>query len=382
MNNTRIAAIASLTFAGAVLLVSAIPATITAADWRLEIGNRSLYESNIFHSFADTLETDAYLDVLEARVAWRGRPAARFRHTVSAQADLDLYPAYSGRNKSSFGVAYVPSWRYYKNGELSLEAEIGRRNKDLIDDAGQVLARTLEKWELDVTATHSYDVGRLRTEVTGGYHLDDYDERETLAADGVTSVRLMSYDYDAFTWGVDARFRLSPRIDIRAGYDGEKRSYEERRTYTVRYGAFAGRPHEIREFTENTFDLGAAWKFLGRNTVSAEVEFARRKENFENFYGFDQRQYQASLTLYPATRHKSTVSFRFKNKDYENYWNSSIGRANRVWVDYADFEIEHEYRLSDLVTLGVYAVNFNKVSNDRMFDYHNFTAGTSIRFAL
>ena len=349
--------------------------------WHLEAGNQALYESNIFHSFADSAETNAFLNSLQATLSYRAGRLTRIRHMFQGYTELEIYPSYSSRNKSSFGIRYEPIWRYSRHGNLQLGVDFARRKKDLVDDDGQVLARTLKKWELDLSGTNNYNLGPLRTQLGLGYSDDNYDERDTIAIVGGTrtTVSLISYDYHAYNWLARVGFQITPRLEIYGRHRGEQRSYDERRTYSVRYGAYKGRPFEIREYRENTFETGLNYSFFRLNEIALGFDFVRRHENFENFYGFDQGQYRATIRLRPGARHKTVVTFRFKKKDYDNYWNSRIGRVNRVWIEYADFQIDHDYRLSDMVTLTAYLKNFNKVSNDRAYDYQDFTVGTGVR---
>jgi hypothetical protein len=369
---------------GVVVAASTTSAATRSKAWKLELGTQVLYESNIFHSFADTAETNALLNSQLASLSYRMGRTSRLRHTIQAYAELDLYPSYSSRNKSALGLRYEPVWRYKRGANLQLGFDFARRKKDLVDDEGQVLARTLKKWELDLSAINNYNSGPVKTQLGIGYTDDNYDERDTTAIVGGvrTSLPLKSYDYTAYDWMTRLGLQLTSRLEIYGRYRGEKRSYKERRTYTVRYGAYKGRPFAIREFLETTFETGLSYDFFRQNQVGVGVDLVRRHENFENFYGYFQRQYRASLRLIPGERHKAVVSFRFKNKDYANYWNSRVGRLHRIWIEYAEFQIDYDYRLSDVVTLTAYVKNFNKVSNDRAYDYQDFTAGTGVRVAL
>ena len=377
-----------LTVFGLLLVVmgSTEPASAdtTRKAWRLEVGNQALYESNIYHSFADSSETNAFLNSMQVVLSIRLGRTTPFRQLIQGYTELDLYPSYSSRNKSAFGVKYEPTWRYSPRGSLQLGGELARRKKDLVDDDGQVQARTLEKWQSDLSVMNNYSFGLIRTQIGAGYSDDNYDERDTTAVvvGTPTTVSLISYDYHAYTWLARIGVHVTPRLEIYGKHLGEKRNYDERRTYTVQYGAFKGRPFEIREFRENTFEAGLNYEFSGHNEIGIEADFVRRRDNFENFYGFDQWQYRATVRLHPGARHRTTVTFRFKNKDYDNYWNSRIGRLNRVWIDYADFQVDYDYRLSNIVTLTAYVRDFNKVSNDQTYDYQDFTAGTGIRVEL
>jgi len=353
----------------AFLALSSEAATRT---WRLDAGYQALYESNIYHSFADSSETSALLNVLETDLSWRIRQSRTLRHTLSAQIALDMYPSYSNRNKSSFGVTYEPAWHYRRGAKLSLQFDVARRNRDLIDDAGNVQARTLQRWETSASVANEYDVGHLSTELRYGYYKADYDE----------VAGLVSYDYHAYAGGAKVRYKILPSLRADLTFDNELRFYDQRRTYTLLYGAVKGRPFEIRHYTDNNLGFELGWKFYRNNEISADADFGRRKDNFENFYGYDEKQYRAAVRFQLVPRHETLVSARFKRKEYKNYYNSHVGRLNRIWIEYADVQIEHAYKFSEMVTLALYVRNYNKVSNDYQFDYHDLTAGTAVRFKL
>jgi len=341
---------------------------------------RALYESNIYHAYVDTGEIAALLNVASMALAWKGRPAHRYTHSLAGYADLDLYPNYGNRNQESIGVTYKPAYGYHRHARLALAVDFSRRNKDLVDDAGQTLTRTLKKWELDLRAVNRITVGNLRLEQGFRFNLDDYDERDTLAIRGTdtTNVHLLSYDYHFTSWEISARYKVGQLLTLRMGFETEGRSYDERRTYTVRYGAFKGRPFEIRKFRENTLAIDIDLALYKGNALGIDIDYVNRKDNFENFYGFSQWQYKGTVYLQPFRRHSSKISFRFKDKNYPNYHTSNTGVMGRVAIDYADFQVEHRYQFSPIIAFTAYLRNYNKVSNDPSFDYHDLQAGTGI----
>lgn len=356
----------------ALMSLSAGSGIAATSQWRLDLTSQTLYESNIYHSFDDSLETGALLNVIDLEGDWRWHQSSQIRHEVRSYASMDLYSGFSERNQTAFGAAYEPYWRYNRKGKLSFGLDVSRRNKDLVDDAGQILARTLKKWQVDAIIRHDYNFGRFDTEVSLRYGLDNYDE-ETGA---------ISYDYSAYSGRARLAYDITSKLEGRATLDVERRNYDERRTYTVQYGAFVGRPFEIREYTLTDVEVSAIYAFSRHNDIRVDINYAVRTENFENFYGYDVRQYRLTFDLQPAQRHRVRVSARYKDKQYANYWNSSIGRNNRVWVEYADLKIEYEYQLVRSLLVSGYLRNYNKVSNYHAADYHDLTAGLGLQTGL
>jgi len=337
-------------------------------------------ESNIYHSYSDSDETSAVVNVVAGAIEWSKKPRRGFRQDAALFAEMEWYPSYSSRNQSSLGVAYEPSYKYARKGKLSAKIVFSRRNKDLVDDQGQDQTRILQKWQTDLTLDHAYGFGRWEFEQRLYFNDDNYDETDTVDPSGVVST-LRSYDYHSYGGRLQIGFEFERTMHLRMTVQSEKRKYDERRTYTVKYGAYVGRPFEIREFVENTMELQYRWRFFGDNSLRLEVSYARRTDNFENFYGLDQLQYKAVVSLVPARRHRTDISFRFKDKDYEHYWTSRIGRASVVAIDYADFQLEHWYQLTADIAIELALRNYNKVSNDSAFDYHDFNLGLGFRIS-
>ncbi len=343
----------------------------------MKVTYSALYESNIYHSFADSNQSKAMVNALTVRGIWRKQQSRRVLHRAHLDFDLDQYMRNANRNQVSAGMTYEPRIRYARHGHFVLSLELGRRQKDLIDDSGQSLARTLTRWETDAMLLHRYDLGPVRLEQHLGYENLDYDERDTLIVNstGTTEAHLTSYDYHGVTAGFRISYDLSSRTEIQATFDTEKRNYDERRTYTVEYGATLGRPFAIRSFHENAVGLRVGYRFYKNSEIRGDVDYTRRTDNFENYYGYEHRQYKISLKLAWAPSQDTDISFRFKNKDYPNYHTRNIGSRGRVHIDYADVQLEHSYPLTTNITVNGYLRNYNKVSNDPTFDYHDLTAG-------
>ncbi|RME20291.1 MAG: hypothetical protein D6800_13290 [Candidatus Zixiibacteriota bacterium] len=333
------------------------------------------YESNIFHSFADSNVTGAMLNVLGADATWRYRPSYRFRHKLTAYFDLDYYPAHTQRNRSAVGVRWEPTVRYARHGRFFGTVDFSRRNRDLIDDSGNLQARTFKKWVFDFELTHRYDFNHLRLEQTIGFVDYNYDE----IVDTLTGQPKPSYDYSGVIASFLARYDFDKHWRAIVLFASDKRDYDERRTYTITFGATVGRPFEIRNFRQNSIEFGLEHRFTRKHRVWASFEYADRNENFENFYGYIYRQLRFGSSLQLTDRLRSLVTMRFKNKDYDNYWTRRIGINNRVSIDYTDIKLEGQYALSQLVDLTFFVRSYNKVSNDPVSDYTDVTAGTGIK---
>lgn len=343
-----------------------VMSTAAASSFRgASVEYNALYESNIFHSYEDSSETGDMLNLLEAKAHFRFGSFRSFYFDLKPDASFDLYASNSDRNKSSIGLGAAPVYRYRKNARIYLELDAGRRNKDLVDDAGNVLSRTLTKWEFNSRIKHRIDFENVRLEQSFAYDLNDYDE----------TTGLKSYDYHSWLGDFVVRLEPSRRLQTKLSYEIEKRYYDERRTYTVQYGAVVGRPFEIRNFLEHTLEGGIEYAITPSIEAGVEIQYVSREDNFENFYGYSQWQYRTDLAYRFRQIHELKVEFRFKNKDYENYHTSRIGVANRVWIDYADFTVEYSLGLYTNWTMTAYFENYNKVSNDPNFDYRDNTAG-------
>jgi len=345
------------------------------SKFNFDLGYNGLYESNIFHSFEDSLETSAMVNRLSTEASWQYKTSRNFKFRIDGYFDLDMYSGYSNRNKATYGVRVTPTYRYNKRaGRLRLEADIARRNKDLVNDAGLTLARTLVKTQMTFGINHRYDFNKLRTEQTFYYYSDDY--RDT--------VTLKSYDYDGFGAELNFGYQFSEKWESEFTYELNSRAYSELRTYTLLLGAGLGNPSEIREFNENTFGVSLKHNFSDKSDVEFEVEYTDRNDNYENYYGFDQMQYKVKFDVQLIKSNQTKFSLRYKTKDYNHYKTShtkAIDPNATVDVEYADFKFENDYQMSDMFTLNFYVRNYNKVSNDFSFDYRDLTAGFGFRLS-
>lgn len=329
-----------------------------------EVSYTSSYESNVFHSYADSLESADMVNILQAELYWKSKFSRAFRHFVLLYSDFDIYTTKSARNRLGYGLQYEPSYRYSHYGQFRIGADISRSKRDLIDDAGDVQTRILEKNVLKLDFRHSYRFGEIYTTQKVEYRNYNYDESYSGA------VRLTSYDYHSLIFDLDAKYAFTKNFKIRFGFDTEKRNYDERKSYSLDklYS-------EIRNFRQNSFDLDIYITPIDWIDLDFGGEFSRRKENFENFYGNDIWKWKIDAELKPFMRHLTKITFIYRTKDYDNYYTTHIGIANRVWIQYALFELEHFYDINYYLKLGFYLTTYNKISNDIDFDYQNSQAG-------
>ncbi len=367
-----------------VLIMSLILITVAGVsasnrDIDIELKYGGYYESNLYHSFADSLEAASMLNNFQIDVSKKIKQSKQWKHKFSAFTDVDLYPNYSNRNKTSFGFAYEPDYKYSKKGKLSGDFSFSRRNRDLIDDSGQTLARTLKKKDLDVGLKHRYKFDKFITEQFFSYVDHNYDETYD-----INNIKTTSYDYNSTFLGGSLKYKYDKKITTKFKFMSEKRNYKERNTYAVVTGVRAGGRLGIREFRENSYDLQVEYKFNKQYAVSFDSEFRRRSENFENFYGYDQWQHRAEVKLGFIEHNNLKISFRIKSKNYENYhtiYTRAISSTERVTIDYTDFQIKNEYEFSQSFSFLLFVRNFDKTSNDQTFDYTDLTIGSGFTWS-
>lgn len=87
-----------------------ISVSINASDdlMDIELTYGGFYESNLYHSYADSLEAGSMLNNLKVDVSKNFKQSKQWNHKFTVFTDLDLYPNYSNRNKTSFGIVYEP----------------------------------------------------------------------------------------------------------------------------------------------------------------------------------------------------------------------------------------------------------------------------------
>ena len=348
------------------------------AKTSFEFGYLGEYESNLYHVYADTAEKSSMLNGIYGNVDWKYKASRRVTHRATAYADLGLYAAskYSDRNTYSFGLKYEPDFHPNKNIEIAPHVEISRRSKNVIDDISPDPTRTLKKTQLDAGVTTRFDVGKGRLDVSGGYQNNNYDESDTVLAGGTTQP-LTSWDYHEWQWGAEFRQPFARTVVARVEYSLDKRSYRER------YQWVSGGQIQLRRFTYSSVGGHIVWEFVTNNSIDLNVKYTLRKDSRNdtrnNFYGYTFWQYGAEIDLAPSARFTVNAAFEVKSKDYPNYYTSRIGIMNRVKIDYTDFSIEPAYKLSDVVAVVGYLRNYDKTSNDPLFDYHDLFVGAGFR---
>ncbi len=350
-----------------VLSASASSYAASSARPRINFDYLSVYESNIYHSHYDSQRIGSQVNDINADARWMFRSPARLRHEALLYADVNLYLNHSSRNKSSFGARYEPAYWYARFGKIRGLIDVSRRNKDLLNDAGEVLDRTLMKNVLTAGVEHSIRWRRLRAAQLFTYDKDNYDETY------VAGVRQLSYDYHASYWEADMRYEIHRLLVPRLILSTERRYYDERRTLAI-----DKKSSQVRNDRTTSVDFQFASEPADWLAIELQAAWERRKENYENFYGYTARDYGFSLEITPAQRHLTELSFEFKNKDYPNYWTSDIGLLHRVSIDYATFRFRYTYQFHEQVAMRFYLRNFNKVSNDIKYDYNYTYAGLGI----
>ena len=360
------------------------PVLMASPKYSLDAHYLGLYESNIFHAYLDTQAVGAQLNELTANATALFSQSDRLSHSFRAYTNIDLYLDHSNRNRTSFGIAYIPTLRYARRATFHLDADLSRRNRDLISDAGEYLNRNLAKTLVSVKGTNRFSVGRFRLEQSVEYADHNYDDSFDSAG-----VRLASYDYRYLQPAGSIRYRVSRSFSVDGDVSYEKRNYSERKTYPVEKGPVKGYG-VIREFEE--WNSGLTFRSELSRTIELDliVAYTDRTDNFENFYGYIQWKYGFRSLINFSRRDELKISFDFRTKDYPNYWTKITGRNGRVSIDYATLEVENRYLLGTHLDLTAYLRNFNKVSNERYvegvttpsYDYADFSIGLGLAYEL
>jgi hypothetical protein len=362
-----------------------IAASASAAPrYSFDMRYLGLYESNIYHSYLDTQQVGAQLNELSARGSALLAQSQRLSHRFDAYTNLDLYISYSNRNRSTFGVSYVPTFKYARRASFQLDIDLSRRNRDLVSDAGELLDRNLAQTVLGIKGTNRFSAGSIRAEQSFEYSDRNYDDSYDSAG-----VRLASYDYHYWQGAGSLRFRLTRNVALTGDLSYEKRYYDERKTYPIDKGPVAGYG-VIREFDEWVSGLMLRTDLSRSIELDLVVGYTDRTDNFEDFYGYHQWKYGMRSKIDLSARDELKVAFDFRTKDYPNYWTKNTGRNGRVSIDYATLDIENSYAVASGVDLVGYLRNFNKVSNERYvegvavpsYDYADFSVGIGLSYKL
>jgi hypothetical protein len=344
-----------------------------------EIQYLGQYESNIYHTFADSSEKSGMLNGVDASIDWKYKASRSVTHRASLYGGLGTYvpSKYDNRNTFDIGFKYDPDFRFGRKLTVSPVFDISRRSKNVIDDISADPARTLKKTQLEAGLVARYDIGKGRFDIGGGYTNNNYDEADTVYPGGAV-VPLTSWDYLEWHFIAEYRQPLGTKVNGRIEYALDKRTYRER----YKWGPNA----ELRHFTYSAIGGHLNWEFVPKNSVELAVKYTLRTDSRNdaknNFYGYTLWQYGLSVDLALSARFSVKAGFETKSKDYPNYYTTNIGLLNRVSIDYKDFSIEPSYQLSDVVTLLGYLRNYDKTSNDYAFDYHDLTGGVGFSLSF
>lgn len=353
-------------------------------QYSLDLRYLGLYESNIYHAYLDTQQVGAQLNELSARGSALVTQSDRLSHRFDAYTNLDLYLNYGNRNRSSFGLAYVPMLKYAKRASVHLDVDLSRRNRDLISDAGEYLNRNLGQTVFEIRATNRFTTGIFRMDQSLEYSDHNYDDSYD-----TNGVRLASYDYHFWHGSGSVKARITRAVSLIGEIGYEKRNYDERKTYPIAKGPVKGYG-VIREYDEWVEGLTLQTELNRSIELDLLVEYTDRTDNFEDFYGYQQWKYGIRSKIDISRRDELRVSFDLRTKDYPNYWTKNTGRNGRVSIDYATFELENYYALASGVDLIAYIKNFNKVSNERYvpsiavpsYDYQDLSVGIGLAYEL
>lgn len=331
----------------------------------------SLYESNIFHSNIDSLEESDILHDIKAEVNWDIKNASSLTHNLKIYTDFNLYSNNSSRNRNVYGFAYAPKYHYKPRASLRLKADISQRKKDLTDNSGEISPRILNRNQISLSLTHTHYISNIRLYQTIEYRNFNYDETFE------NEIRQTSYDYNDYTIELGAKYKITRQLKLRCKLATQKRNYDERESFSIDRTS-----SEIRNYRKSSFLGELNFIPVSKCRISLLTEFGRRKENFENFYGYDYWKSQIKLTVNFHEKHKSILAITLKQKDFNNYWTENIGTENKVSIDYLVLLVRHTYELTDIISLQLYARNYNKVANDPDMDYHNIHIGIGLKVLL
>jgi len=351
-----------------IAVIVSVPAL--AADWKpdMEISYLGSYESNIYHAYDPDIEVGDQLNLIGFTADWDYLSSPKLNHSFRIEADLDMYAANSNRNRYGFGVTYQPSFEYNRHGKFKLNFEIMRGKKDLIDDNGEVLSRTLGKTVAEAKASHYYRLSGFRTVQSIRFRKYNYDE----SYDSLGS-KMTSFDFEATELSFSLSYSIKRKFTAAADIETERRFYSERRTLSL-----DKKSSQVRNYRRNGIGLELKIAPIREATLTLGTEFNRRKENYQNFYGYDEWRYGADVEIEVIRKHATKIGFLYRDKIYKNYYTSNIGLLNRIFVNYAVFEIEHEYRLTSKVSLVGSLQNLIKVSNDPNYNYHDLEGGMGV----
>ncbi len=354
-----------------------------ARSWRITGEYITAYESNVFHAFADSNVQGGWLNMIEFEARSTLGLSNQWTLLAEAEIDLDIYPNFSNRNRTSFGVTLRPEWEYSSVGELRFDVSLGRRNRDLIDDSGQLTTRTLERTEFEFEVRNRLRWFDITWDLSIGWVSRNYDEPALTVVRSPSDT--LSYDYQALTFTSALRWNVTERLTLRGEAKNGSRDYDERKTYEAIGGARSTSDFRIREFDQITIALSGEYDVTPQVTAGLEVEWSDRSEIFDNFYGYQHRQIRFEVEAEPSDRWTIDASLRLRDKNYDVFWTSETnvnGTRTPVRVDYTDIRTEIVYELSSTVDLIGHFRSYSKESNDQDFTYDDVTIGAGVGFRL
>lgn len=338
------------------------PRTKTDTTWRLKMFIAPGYRSNVYKAPPPVIMKNDNVEAGGVELKLEHKLNRRLHITAVADADGEFYAKYTRRNQTNFGGEVEVDWRPSRHWRFRAAGDRHRSTRDLIDDSGEFSGRTLAKWVTDLTPELRYTVDNLHAALTYSRSFTNYDE----SVDS-SGVRLKSYDFDDHTLEADLRLEVSRRWQFRTVIAADWRDYKERRTLSINK-----RSSQPRHFSQTTFEpqLDYVAKIV---SPYFRYSFTRRKDAFENFYGYDYSKYKIGCEIRATERLSSDLSFEYEDKDYPNYWTSRIGNAHRVAIQYRDWRVTAGYKLLPQVELTSDLRWYVKTSNDRNFRYRQLS---------
>jgi len=352
------------------LLAGLQSSNAAVTSWKLRLGLIPGYESNVFHSSPDSFPRSDMVNYLGLSLDLKHKLTRTFEIQFSPSGEFDFYTKHSRRNKFFFGSDAKAVWKLPSRFSLFTQAGVFRRKKDLIDDAGEALPRTLHKWVANFGGGISKRFGSLKSELSYLREFDNYDE----SADS-NGVPLRSYDYDSHILDFGLSQIFKKLHTLRFAYQFEFRNYKERRTLSL--DKSTSRPREHRQ---HSFDFSGSLH-LGKVELDAGYEYSKRIDSYQNFYGYDDHQVSGGFSFEYKLDSKLSATYRYKTKDYPNYYTIRIGLLNRVWIHYQDFELKLEHPLARNLTLTGIFQHYRKTSNDIAFEYTDNSFGLGLELS-
>lgn len=343
----------------------------TATTMKLKLGLIPIYESNVFHSAPDSSPRADLVQNLDLAVDLKKKLAPNFELEISPSGEFNFYTTHSQRDKFHFGSDLKASWKLSKRFSVFSQAGAFRRKKDLLDDAGEPLPRSLRKWVTSYAGGITKRFGSFKSELLYIRELDNFDE-----STDTNGNPLRSYDHVSHILEFVLSRRFAKLHTLRFTYQFEFRDYKERLTRSINsiFGSFVYQPREHRQ---HYFDISSSIHF-GKLEWDQGYDYSKRIDSYQNFYGYDDHHIKSGLGFEYRSDSKISATFRYKTRSYPNYWTSRIGLLNRVWIHWHDFEIKLKHSLSPNFILISFFQNYKKTSNDITYEYTDNSFGVGL----